>query len=201
MSKELAIKLNEINYRDIFYPHDNELMDAIWQGGENQDFLLQTVSDSDSNDYTRLLASEILFEKKPGYPPLNLGETLSYIYPKALLISGKNQGEYLPGNVWGFMYHTDKFGINDYGKLGMHLINTGKSAVPYLINLLDKKNILYYEGSRDATTGNALKYRVKDAAAYYIGKITGISVQYYDSDRQRDEEIKRLKKNLAKANE
>ena len=192
---KLAAKLNKLLYYDLFPSEDNSLFDSIWLNGKNQEALLFIVSQERYNEFVRVLASEILYEKKADYPTPNLKDVLSHIYPKALEIAGNNESRF-SGNLWGFMYHTDKFGINDFGILGKHLIEIGKVCIPYLAKRLNNNNLLIYEGSRDATTGNMLKYRVKDAAAYYIGKLANIPVQFYENHADRDAEIERLKEKL-----
>ncbi len=193
---KLAAQLIEIGYRRLFQNGGRTLIDSIWQGGKSNDALEQIVLHTGNEDYVRLLASEVLYFKNHDYPLSDWNDTLAHIYSQALAISGQNEGALIPGNQWGFMYHTDKLGINDFGNLGKHLMNTGKYAIPSLAKLLDDNNFLVYEGSRDATTGNSLKYRVKDAAAYYIGKIAGVFVKFYESNVDRDAEIERLKEKL-----
>ena len=193
---KLASKLTEAGFSGLFQYGERSLCDSIWQDGKNQKTLISIVSNTKHNDYTRLLASEVLYAKTNEYPPANLDDALAYIYSQALEISGENEGSLLSGNLWGFMYHTDRLGISNYGILGKHLIECGISAIPNLKKILDNDNLLYYEGSRDATTGNMLKYRVKDAAAYYIGKIAGVPIQFYENYPERDAEIERLKDKL-----
>ncbi len=66
--------------------------------------------------------------------------------------------------------------------------------------LLIASDTIFYEGSQEATTGGSLKYRVKDAAAFYLGKIAGIPVKFYEQNADRDAEIERLKEALKKNN-
>jgi hypothetical protein len=47
-------------------------------------------------------------------------------------------------------------------------------------------NLGGYQGSKEATIGNAYGYRIKDFAAYYIGRILGVPLKYYpESFRSR----------------
>ena len=62
--------------------------------------------------------------------------------------------------------------------------------------LLNNTGIIFYEGSKEATIGNSLEYRVKDAAAFYIGKIMNIPVKFNQDFDQRDTEIEHLKEKL-----
>jgi hypothetical protein len=193
----LAEQLTQLGYSKLFQLGEHSLADSIWEDGKNYQNLLEIVSKNDYDDYARLLASEILFLKQKDYPTKDLEYILAYIYTKALFITGDNAKSFrLSGNLWGFMYHTDKLGFNDNGILGNHLLNTKKKALPYLLKLLDDTEIIFYEGSQEATLGNSLKYRVKDAVAYFIGKIMKISVQFYENPVDRDKEIEKLKLQL-----
>jgi hypothetical protein len=197
-SKEnkLANQLKEAGYSGLFQYGERSLSDSIWQNGENQNALLNIVSQSNYDDYIRLLASEILYEKNSEFPSLELCDTLAYIYTQALALSGRNEGALLSGNLWGFMYFSDINSKEDYGELGTHLMKTGKKSIPNLIRLLNDNANLYYEGSQESTLGNSLRYRVKDAAAYFVGKLTGIPVKFFENHADRDAEIERLKEKL-----
>ena len=80
--------------------------------------------------------------------------------------------------------------------MGSRLVKIGEKAVPYLSKLLDDTCKIDYVGLEEATIGNLLNYRVKDAAAYYIGRITGIAVTFHENWADRDVEIEGLKKKL-----
>jgi hypothetical protein len=193
---KLASTLTEVGFSGLFQYGERSLCDSVWQDGENQNALLGIVSNPEYHDYARILASEVLYAKSSDYPPANLEDKLAYIYSKAIEISGSKEGSFLSGNLWGFMYYSDKNNYVDYGQLGSHLMKIGKKNIPHLIPLLDNSNYLFYEGSEEATIGNSLKYRVKDVAAYYIGKLSGISIQFYEKHVDRDAEIERLKEKL-----
>ncbi|MCK9636300.1 MAG: hypothetical protein M0R41_08485 [Methylobacter tundripaludum] len=192
----LANQLKKAGYSGLFQYGERSLADAVWQDGKNEEALRQIVLHPEYEVYIRLLASEVLYAKSADYPPTDWGDTLAYIYAQALAISGQQEGHFLSGNQWGFMYYADKADIADYGTLGTHLMETETKVVPHLIGLLNNNDLLLYEGSEEATIGNSLKYRVKDAAAYYIGKIAGIPVQFHESHADRDTEIERLKEQL-----
>jgi hypothetical protein len=195
--KSIANQLTEIGISTLFQYIESTKINFIWQDGQNKTALLNIVLKVDYDDYTRLLASEILFLKDKNYPAESMHEVLAYIYAKALFISGDTSKSFrISGNFWGFMYFSDENGINDFGIIGTHLMTTKDKAIPYLVKLLTNSEILFYEGSQDATIGNGLKYRVKDAAAYYIGKISGIPVKYHENFAERDLEIERLKEKL-----
>jgi hypothetical protein len=56
---------------------------------------------------------------------------------------------------------------------------------------------MFYEGSREAITGNKLQLRVKDFAAYYLGKIENLAIPLQPTHAARDAEIEKLKHRLA----
>jgi hypothetical protein len=72
------------------------------------------------------------------------------------------------------------------GQLGAVVIGLGKVAVPYLLKLLGDTGPVFSEGSREATTGNQLRFRIKDFAAYYIGKIEGVPAPLHEQHAARD---------------
>lgn len=197
----ISASLTDAGYAGLFLSGDRGLSDSIWQNGENRTYLEQIVQSSDYPDLARILASEVLYEKVPDYPPAGWDNTLAYLYSQALALTGvETGGLQITGNQWGYMYHSDEVGIQDYGTLGLHLVETGITAISHLTKLLDNTDIIFYEGSREATLGNSLRYRVKDAAAYFIGKITGTPVQFYEQLADRDTEIERLKQVLNNTN-
>ena len=189
---KLAARLMEIHYDGLFADGEQSLADNIWRTEDNRQALLDIVINNACDDYARLLASEILFEKKMDYPAKELEDTLAYIYSKALFIAGDHSGRTrLYGNSWGFIYQG---GGND--RLGSRLVKIGKKAVPYLSKQLDDTCLIEYVGLEEATIGDLLNYRVKDAAAYYIGRITGIAVPFHENWADRDVEIEGLKRKL-----
>lgn len=69
----------------------------------------------------------------------------------------------------------------------------GEPAVPALVGLLDDaRRPLSYAGGEDATVGNAYGFRVKDFAAFYLGRIKRISVAFHQRPEDRDREISAL---------
>jgi len=190
----VASQLHEAGYGRLL--QGGSLVDAVWQDGNNEDALRHIVLTSDYDPYVRLLASEVLYAKSSDYPPPELKDVLPYIYSQALAASGGQDGALIPGNQWGFMYFHDASGVTDYGNLGARLVNVGRPAIPYLVPLLNNSDPLFYEGSQEATLGDSLRYRVKDAAAYYIGKIMGIPGRFHESHADRDTEVERLKAKL-----
>jgi hypothetical protein len=92
------------------------------------------------------------------------------------------------GNEWGFMYHG-----GGEGALGTHLPEVGGAAVRHLLPLLDDPANILYEDSQEVMLGDSPRYRVKDAAAYYIGKLTGVPIPFHEAIKDRDAEIEHLR--------
>lgn len=191
--------LTAAGYGGLFLSGDRRLADAVWQNGQNRIFLEQIVRDRSHSDLERFLASEVLYEKAPDYPPAEWRDVLAYLYAQALAITGDPSGPFqIPGNQWGFMYYSDAQGIQDDEVLAMRLLAAGDPAIPHLSRLLENPNPIFYEGSQEATLGNSLRYRVKDAAAYFVGRITGVPVRFHENIPDRDAEIEALKTVLEK---
>jgi len=192
--EKIAKELTDAGYTGLFLSGDRSLADSVWQNGANRNYLEQIVRDSHDSDWARLLASELLFAKVSDYPPEDWRDILGYLYSRALAMAGDRTGAFrIPGNLWGFMFYSDADDMKDYGALGTRIIEIGPKAIPYLAEQLDNANTLFYVGSQEATLGNSLHYRVKDAAAYYIGQISGIPVRFFEETGNRDAEIERLR--------
>jgi len=86
----------------------------------------------------------------------------------------------------------------DEGTVGITFLALGKTAIPALSKLLDdERTHLRYEGSEDAVVGNGYGYRIKDFAAYYIGRILGKPLKYHRDLTDRNAQIDKLRKELA----
>jgi hypothetical protein len=95
-------------------------------------------------------------------------------------------------NSWGLLYEHQ-----DDGPVGIAFLTIGMKAIqPLCILLSDERTHLKYQGSVEATVGNRYGYRVKDFAAYYIGRITGKPLKYYRDLADRDRQIDQLKQEL-----
>jgi hypothetical protein len=185
----VAAKLTEAGYDGLFLTGRQDALDSVWREGENEPGLQEIARGETYPDLTRVLAAEVLRAKdaQDGSP--------AELYVRALALTGlaEDRAPDFMGNAWGFMYDADRRGGDTYGSLGPRLIDAGDAAVPALARLLDDSRRMLYVGSQDATLGNSLGYRVKDAAAYYIGKIRGVDVPFHDSPQERDAEIDRLR--------
>jgi hypothetical protein len=185
----LVDDLGGAGYRGLFLAGEQSSAASFWSDGANREALLAIVADRRYGDLERVLASEILYANDPAYPPRGWDDLLGSVYARALAITGTGDRPIvLTGNEWGFLYHG-----GGEGALGAHLLAAGSAAIGHLVPLLDDPAPVFYEGSQEATLGNALDYRVKDAAAYYIGVLAGISVPFHAPFDQRDAEIERVK--------
>ena len=176
----LARELSSAGYERLFYAGE---AGSAWRGGENAVALEAIVRDERQGDLPRLLAAEVL--RREGASGAR--EEIGPIYARGLALSGALE---VPANEWGFMYEDAG---DPHGALGARLLDAGAAAVPHLARLLDDARPLLYVGSKEATVGNDLGYRVKDAAAYYLGAITGKEVPLHEGLDARDAEIERLR--------
>ena len=65
----IARNLTDAGYSGLFLSGDRSLSNSIWQNGENRLYLEQIVQSNHYSDLARILASEVLYEKVPNYPP------------------------------------------------------------------------------------------------------------------------------------
>ena len=188
----LADQLIEFGYDGLFLSIDESDLDSIWSKPGGPDRLKELVRTSVLPWQARFLAAEICFARQPDFPPQEALPVLAEIYTTALAQTGVLTGDfYFPANRWGFLYEFD-----DPGEVGQHLVSLGEAAVPGLVSLLDNNDAVLYEGSREAVVGNEYQFRVKDIAAFYLGKIRHIPVKYYREPKKRNVEIKRLQQLL-----
>jgi hypothetical protein len=189
----VAAELTRAGYGGLFLAGDHSSGAAIWRAGANRDPLIEIVRDDSRSDLARVLASEVLFASDDGWPPEGWEDVLGRVYARALAATGAGDRPLvLTGNVWGFLYRGD-----DAGPMGRHLLEAGHAGVRHLVPLLDDPAPILYEGSQDAMLGNSLRYRVKDAAAYYVGRLRGERIPFHEELDERDAEIDRLRARVA----
>lgn len=183
-----AEKLVAREFGDFFvYPMHDETIEKIWSDSRNPQ-LLDTILDDDTvSDEAKFLACEVFFKKDIFFMQRHSPEKVAEIYAKAL--SNNFTGM---ANSWGLLYER-----HDEGTVGVVFLTIGEKAIPALSKLLDdERTNLKYVGSKEATLGNSYEYRIKDFAAYYIGRILGTPLKYYSDLADRDEQINRLRVNL-----
>jgi hypothetical protein len=181
---ELIDRLVRGAYGDFFnYALREDAVAAVWAEPDSSERLQAIVRDRAAPMKARFLACEVLFDKQftsvrgVGLP------VVAEIYAHALAHN-------LTGvaNSWGLLYEHD-----DAGPVGIRFEMIGEPAVPALVGLLDDTSRpLRYAGSEDATVGNAYGFRVKDFAAFYLGRIKRISVAFHARPEDRDHEISAL---------
>lgn len=183
---ELAQRLAHEGYAGLFLAGDSSTASDVYDG--NGPALQAIVGDGQAGALERVLAAEVLYGCGDG--PDADRDTLAGIYTRALALTGSHT---LPGNLWGTLWASP----GDDGPLGTHLLAQGEAAVPGLLALLGDEHPVAYEGSREAMLGNAQRYRVKDAAAFFLGRVLGREVPFHDAHDERDAEIGRLEAALA----
>lgn len=175
-----------------FFLFTGSRAEELWNNGENRKKLEAVIENTSSSDIAKLLAAELLVQfdvplKEDTFPNLAKSYVSALKGTNAML---KNEYQ-LNGNAWGVLYEW-----NDAGVLGERVIQFGKYAIPWLIDLLGDNGPILYDGSREATLGNDYQYRIKDFAAFYLSKITNIPIRFYLDHAQRDDEIERFKMEL-----
>lgn len=191
---KLEAELIKINYPDLFMFGSRNKADKIWASAGGPDPFEQIIDNDKSDIHGVFLAAEVLRYKD--YEILKDGrhDILARAYVAALQSLGSKEGKktyQLNGNLWGFLTYT-----NDPGHLGSQLIKIGNSAIKLLFPLLEDESKVIYEGSRDATTGDWLNYRLKDFAAFYLAKILELDLPHHQDHPSRDLEIERIKEHL-----
>lgn len=185
-TNSISEKLATNAYGDFFNYHiQSNIIEEVWKEAGGVSALKAIVIDEKAPTKARMLAHEVLLKKEFTYlqdKEVSIPQ-LAEVYTKAL-------AENLTGmaNSWGLLYKH-----NDVGPVGIHLTMLGEETIPALLKLLHNETVLRYQGSEEATIGNAYQFRVKDFAAYYICKIKNITPVYYPSHQERDAEIERLK--------
>jgi hypothetical protein len=188
-TSDLARKLISRAYGEFFVlPAHEQTIERIWADPANRPALEALTADTAQPLAARFLAAEVLFARDFTFASRVSGAVIAEIYAHAL-----EQNLTGMANSWGLLYELD-----DAGPVGIRFIMLGEAAVPALVRLLDSADSpLVYDGSKEATVGNAYHYRIKDFAAFYLGRIRRIPVTFHRELAERDQEIARLKQQLA----
>lgn len=183
-----ARKLVAREFGEFFiYPMHDETIERIWSDSSHHQLLDQILDDATVSAEAKFLACEVLFKKDLMFMQRHAPEKVAEIYAQAL--SNDLTGM---ANSWGLLYEHE-----DEGTVGIVFLKIGEKAIPALSKLLDdERTNLKYQGSIEATVGNGYGYRIKDFAAYYIGRILGKPLKYYRDLADRDAQIDSLKKEL-----
>jgi hypothetical protein len=182
---ELARKLMADTF--FYYPQHEQTIDRIWSDAANRPLLEELVRDPAAPAKARFLAAEILFARDVFFLDRVGQERVAEVYAEAL------RKQVTPHtNAWGLLWENDQA-----GEAGNRFLILGEHAIPALRALLaDETVIAHYEGSEEATLGNRARYRAKDFAAYYLGRITGHPIPYHREHAARDAAIADLAKTL-----
>ena len=191
-SDTIAEKLANDGYGNFFnYFIQDQIIATVWAEAGGVAPLKAIILNEDAPMKARMLANEVLLMRECTYlrdEDVKL-DRIAAVYTDALAnnITGM-------ANSWGFLY---KHPYNAFGPIGGMLVILGEKVVPELVKLLDNETIHLYHGSKEATVGNAYRFRVKDFAAYYICRIKNIMPVYHETHATRDAEIEKLKLLLA----
>lgn len=192
-TKTLEAKMIAIGYSGLFLLGDDSLLDSIWDEGNNLKQLTEVIESESSSPVAIFLAAEVLRFYDASVDPnsyVALAEAYAYALKQSGVDGGNTMG--LNGNLWGLLYEED-----DPGYLGQQFIMFGNASLTPLKELLDDSSGgVLYEGSEEAISGNAYRFRIKDFAAFYISKITKIPVKFHQDFEERDREIERLRNQL-----
>jgi hypothetical protein len=182
---ELERKLvqDELGMTFVWPQHDNTLA-AIWSLPGNPQLLESVLNDPRAAGRARFIAAEVLFAKDFSFIDRTSRDGLARLYAEALVKRYTHQA-----NAWGLLWDG-----NDAGAAGGRFILLGDDAIPALVGLLDDATVVdWYAGSEEATVGNGYRYRIKDFAAFYLGRITGKPIAFHDQPADRDREIAQLR--------
>lgn len=193
-TSSLEQTLIDIGYRKLLVLHSEQLEKTIWKSGKNRAELEKIAYSSKSSLHGRFLAAEVLRYYSVAFDSAYYEPLIAcYVYALEQTDMNGTRELHISANSWGLLYKT-----NDPGPLGKQLISFGKPAIPHLIKLLDKEGSVFYEGSQESMIGNALHYRIKDFAAFYLSKITQQPIRFYEATEERDKEIERFRKTVEK---
>lgn len=176
---DLAQRLESLGYMTLFLSLDDAQLNALWAEPGAEAMLTALVVDTSATSHARFLAAEVLFRKQAGYPPDAARAGLAPVYASALREADL-------GNIWGMPGELD-------GVAGQHLVTIGEPMVAALTPLLDDTREVPYGGSEEVFVAKQYRYRVKDFAAFFIGKIRDLPYTVHTSPHERDAEIERLR--------
>ncbi|HUY95840.1 MAG TPA: hypothetical protein VMU71_11095 [Terracidiphilus sp.] len=183
-SLQIAERLRQTTFLDLFQRLDRKLLDSLWDGGRASAALQAVVLNPSFDSRARFLAAEILFTMNPAWPPPTACASVTRVYVAALRDA---PGEM--ANPWGLP------GMSD-GLIASHVLRLGEAAIPALLPLLDDETPVQFSGSKDAAYGNSFAWRVKDIAASLIARMRPLSFSPDPDPAVRDRAIAALKASL-----
>lgn len=180
----LAQRLADDGYGETFvWPAHDETLAKVWSDPGNPARLEQLVDDTAAPAKARLVAVECLFKHDFTFLARHDGVVIAGIYAAAL-------AEHVvpAANPWGLLWENEQAGL-----LGGRFIMLDRSSIPALRPLLADDTVVdWYEGSEEATVGNAARYRIKDFAAFYLARIINHPLAFHADFAARDREIAAL---------
>jgi hypothetical protein len=183
----LETALLETGFAALFLYGERNRANLFWNNGANKKELEELVKNESSAPKARFMAAVILITNGVRI------EGVAPLYALALKNTSRQTGDtwQLNGNLWSLLFEPDHVGF-----LGEQLVDLGNAAIPYLQPLLDDDSMIRFDGSEEATLGNAGRYRVKDFAAHFISMIRNIPLRLAESHGERDRVIEQLKTSL-----
>lgn len=180
----LARRLLSLGYTELFQRPNDEALAVLWGDAGVPEALERIALDADEDVRARFLAAEVVLSRRPDAFGGAKRREIGRLYARALR-------EQLTGsaNEWSFPGRL-------LGRAGEHLLALGESAVPALAALLDDGTPVIYEGSQEAMVGASFAYRVKDLAAQFIARITGLPFPESKDPVARDTTIAEQKRRL-----
>jgi hypothetical protein len=180
-------RLLALGYLELFQRADDREATALVRA--HAATLHHVIGDPMVDPHARFLAAELLFTHQPGFSPSALGPALADVYARAIghTHGALATGGWVAGNAWGLLYD-----LEDVGPSGRHLLALGEAAIPALLGLIDRTEVVLYEGSEEATIGNDRAYRVKDVAAYFVARLSGRPLGFHPDPAARDRAIEVL---------
>ena len=174
---DLAQRLLGLGYTDLFQRMDEEALSALWSEDGAPDALKRIALAGNEDERARFIAAEVILSRRPAAFRKGEGREIGSLYATAL--RGQFTGS---ANEWTFPGQP-------LGRAGEHLLALGNDAIPALTNLLNDDTPVVYEGSQEAMVGASYRYRVKDLAAQFISRITGLQFPTDTNPAARDEAI------------
>ena len=182
---ELVRRLMNDEYGLVFYwPQHDFTVSKIYSEPGNPELLEQVLNDPSAPGRPRFIAAEVLFARDFTFIDRTRRDDLAQLYCEALVENWAGHA-----NVFGMLWDHD-----DVGPVGGRFVLLGRDALPALTALLDNNRVVdWYAGSEEATVANGYGYRIKDFAAFYLGRILNVSVPFHRDPAQRDAEIAKLR--------
>lgn len=186
MGRDLAERLLDFGYTDLFQRLDTQALDSIWSEADAPRSLERLAADAGAPLQARFLAAEALLTRRSGDRlDERIKREIAAVYRAALV-------DHLPGaaNSW-----SDPSGA--LGLSGENAVKLGPIAVQTLSELLEDERSVIYEGSREAVEAASYNFRIKDLAALLISRITGDPFPDSKDPKTRDAAIAALKRRLS----